>query len=59
MGPTQPPIPEVMGNFSRGVKRPGREGGHSHLVSELRMSESRCIDRTYTSPCSLMVGAKT
>jgi len=29
MGPTQPPIQEVPGALSQGVKRPGREADHS------------------------------
>jgi hypothetical protein len=29
LGPTQPPIQWVPGVFSLGVKRPGREAGHS------------------------------
>ena len=53
MGPTQPPIPGVMGTLSREVKRPGCEAGHSHLFSRLIMRESRGIDRKYTSPCAL------
>jgi hypothetical protein len=29
LGPTQPPIQRVPGALSLGVKRPGREAGHS------------------------------
>jgi hypothetical protein len=29
LGPIQPPIQKVPGNFSLGTKRPGREAGHS------------------------------
>jgi hypothetical protein len=32
LGPTQPPIQWVSGALSFGVKRPGREADHSHLV---------------------------
>ena len=59
MEPTQLPIPGVLGIFSREVKRPGLEAGHSHLVSSLRMSESRGIDSRRTSPYASMACAKT
>jgi hypothetical protein len=32
LGPTQPPIQWVPGPLSLGIKRPGREADHSHLV---------------------------
>jgi hypothetical protein len=31
LGPTQPPAQRVPGAFSSGIKRPGREAGHSPL----------------------------
>jgi hypothetical protein len=33
LGPTQPPIQWAPGALSLGVRRPGREGGHSPLSS--------------------------
>jgi hypothetical protein len=37
LGPTQPPIQRVTGAISLGVKRPGCEADHSHLVPMSRM----------------------
>jgi hypothetical protein len=36
LGPTQPPFQWVLGALSPGVKRPGREAGHSQLVPRSR-----------------------
>jgi hypothetical protein len=37
LGLTQPPIQGVPGALSLGIKRPGREADHSHLVPRSRM----------------------
>jgi hypothetical protein len=40
LGPTQPPIQWIPGALSLGVKRPGREADHSHLVPRSRMRDA-------------------
>jgi hypothetical protein len=37
LGPTQPPLQWVLGAYSLGVKWPGCEADHSHLVLKSRM----------------------
>jgi len=37
LGPTQPPVQWIPGALSLGVKRPGREADHLHLVPRSRM----------------------
>jgi hypothetical protein len=45
--PTQPPIQWVLGDLSLGVKRPGREAGHS-LPSSAEVKE--CVELYLHSP---------
>jgi hypothetical protein len=49
-GTTQPPIQWVPGAFSLGVKRPGRETGHSH-ESSAKVTNAYLHSRNTPSYC--------
>jgi hypothetical protein len=39
LGPTKPRTQLVLGTLSSGLKQPGREASHSHVVQSLKMVE--------------------